>query len=234
MKKNKITKLGTISALGLLLLVGGVYATWTYANGQATSASGTNALSLSGKTESGEKGTLSYVTENKVHWELDEKTAGSHRATLKCENNLIITFAPSSTAEQDITDYGIAAKITFTHTYENYQFADQSEAVKWIEVGNATTVAAADTKLTNVTRTSDSEISFVIPANTSTSTIWTKKDDGSFEYELTESLMKTIFVLTLNDDGESVVYLPSTTEYNSFETNAISGKTFAVSIAENA
>lgn len=114
---KKISKLGLISVLCLVLVIGGVFATWSYGTNKATDATGTMGLSLTTVTET-ERGTL--VVTNVPTLDIDD-TNGDHVAELVITGDLVITFTADANSEDDILANGIDLQISFTVPYAQYE-----------------------------------------------------------------------------------------------------------------
>lgn len=114
---KKISKLGLISALCLVLVIGGVFATWSYGTNKAEDATSTMGLSLTTVTET-ERGTL-LVTD--VPTLSIDDTNGDHVAELVVTGNLVITFTANANSENDILANGIDLEISFTVPYAQYE-----------------------------------------------------------------------------------------------------------------
>lgn len=221
--KNKITKLGTITALGLLLLVGGVYASWDYANGKATSSTANNtSLHLANATTTGTKGTLS--SSGTVSFYFDDSDDDFYGELVIETNSFNVSYAPSSTVETNVKENGIDLEVTFTNEYSDYQFANVEEAVQFVTFGSNTGKCLHDTNL-EVTSNTGKEITFTIP-----STSLTKDSSGNFSYTLSNELFASIFKVATDSNDKSVVYLPTYADYEAFSTG-ISGK-FTITVSE--
>lgn len=217
--KNKITKLGTITALGLLLLVGGVYASWDYANGKATSSTANNtSLHLANATTTGTKGTLS--SSGTVSFYFDDSDDDFYGELVIETNSFNVSYAPSSTVETNVKENGIDLEVTFTNEYSDYQFANVEEAVQFVTFGTS----LSDNNLT-VTSSTAKSITFTIP-----STSLTKDSSGNFSYTLSNELFASIFKVATDSNGKSVVYLPTYADYEAF-SSGISGQ-FTITVSE--
>lgn len=113
---KKISKLGLISVLCLVLVIGGVFATWSYGTEKATDATGTMGLSLTDVTET-KRGTL--VVTSKPTLTIDD-TNGDYVAELVITGDLVITFTADEHSEDDIIANGIDLQISFTVPYGEY------------------------------------------------------------------------------------------------------------------
>lgn len=115
---KKISKLGLISVLCLVLVIGGVFATWSYGTKKATDATGTMGLSLTTVTETA-RGTL--VVTSKPTLTIDDIDEKDYVAALVITGDLVITFTPDAHSEDDIIANGIDLQISFTVPYAQYE-----------------------------------------------------------------------------------------------------------------
>lgn len=101
-------KLSTLVALATVVTIGGVYATWTFAEGQAPTASTTVNVAMTGATSSTEKGTLSVMVmgENGFTLAIDDSD-NNHIAEIMKSGVVTVTFTPSATASEDVKTNGI-------------------------------------------------------------------------------------------------------------------------------
>lgn len=104
-------KLGTIIALALVLTIGGVYATFSYAQGNATEATGNVGKQLAAATVDAEKGSIT-ITENTFTITVDDAgnltTGASYSGTLK------VKFVATNGADETVKNDGIKIKMTIT------------------------------------------------------------------------------------------------------------------------
>ncbi len=102
-------KLGTIIALALVLTIGGVYATFSYAQGNATEATGNVGKQLAAATVDAEKGSI-LIEENTFVITVDDvgnlTTGASYSGALK------VKFVATDGADQTVKDDGIKIKMT--------------------------------------------------------------------------------------------------------------------------
>lgn len=112
-------RLGAIIAIALVLTIGGVYATFNYANGGVVSSENeTISKELIGMTTTTPKGTIS-IKSNNFKITVDDfnnnlKTAG------RFENKTTINFTPAPLADADVRANGIKLKLTINVTGNEY------------------------------------------------------------------------------------------------------------------
>ena len=107
-------KIALVSALATLVTVGGVYATWTFAEGNTSSANTTTTITMTGYNATTEKGTLSVMASN--YKALIDDSDNNHLPELKTEaGSVVITFTPSASASEDIKANGIDVKFVISY-----------------------------------------------------------------------------------------------------------------------
>lgn len=112
-------RLGAIIAIALVLTIGGVYATFEYANGGVVSLENeTISKELAGKTIDTAKGTIS-IEDDKFKITVDDFNSNLH-TTGKLEGKTTINFNPAPLADADVRDNGIKLKLTITVTGNEY------------------------------------------------------------------------------------------------------------------
>ena len=131
---KKISKLGLISVLCLVLVIGGVFATWNYGANKAQDATGTMGLSLETATVT-ERGTL--VVTSVPTLKIDD-TNDDYVAELVITGDLVITFTADAHSEADILANGIALQISFSAPYAKYKDTITIIACDSIDVAQGT------------------------------------------------------------------------------------------------
>ena len=118
-------KLSLLVALALLITVGGVYATWNYAQGDATSKTGylDKVTLVADSVVDSAKGTFEIDTTN-LKITVDD-TNNDHVAELLIEGDIKITFTPSTGADKTVQDNGILMQYTLSTT-DNYNFGSRT------------------------------------------------------------------------------------------------------------
>ena len=116
-------KLSLLIALALILSIGGVYATWNYAQGDAVDV---NAY-LDGSTKITDavvnataKGTITVDTSN-FSLTIDDET-NDHVAELIKDGYIDITFTPSTGADADVAADGIALQYVLSCTGGSFEY----------------------------------------------------------------------------------------------------------------
>jgi hypothetical protein len=112
-------KIALVSALATLVTVGGVYATWSFAENTANSASTTVNVSMTGITAATEKGTLSVMVmgENGFSLAVDDAN-NDHKPDIKKTGLVTVTFEPAASASEEVKQNGI--DVQFTISYAPY------------------------------------------------------------------------------------------------------------------
>lgn len=112
-------RLGAIIAIALVLTIGGVYATFNYANGGVVSLENeTISKELIGMTIDTPKGTIS-IKSNNFKITVDDFNNNLH-TTGKLEGKTTINFTPAPLAAADVRANGIKLKLTITVTGNEY------------------------------------------------------------------------------------------------------------------
>lgn len=188
-------KLNALIALIVLVTIGGVYATWTYA-GTNDIIDGTKEIlvTLEDATTSGANGT--YSISSNVELIIDQESASSHKAVLIFNDNaeVTITFTPSINAPKEIKENGVASKYKFGTTTAMTYSVDQD--------GNydKTNGEAKDI--------------FLFANSTEKDFTWTKntKADGTFYFTYTFDLAALKTEISINEFN-----LDTKTEYDAFK-----------------
>ena len=112
-------KMAMAAALATLVTVGGVYATWTFSEGNVTNASTTVNVAMTGVNSSTEKGTLSVrvMGTNGYTLAVDDSN-NDHIAEIMATGVVTVTFKPSADASSDIKSNGIDVQCVIS--YEAY------------------------------------------------------------------------------------------------------------------
>lgn len=112
-------RLGAIIAIALVLTIGGVYATFNYANGGVVSLENeTISKELIGMTIDTPKGTIK-IKSNNFKITVDDFNNNLH-TTGKLEGKTTINFTPAPLAAADVRANGIKLKLTITVTGNEY------------------------------------------------------------------------------------------------------------------
>lgn len=109
-------KIALATALATIVTVGGVYATWTFAEGSTSAASTTVNVAMTGVNASTEKGTLSVMVMGGNGFTLAVDDAnGDHKPEIKKTGVVTVTFKPSSSASNNIQSSGIDVKCVISY-----------------------------------------------------------------------------------------------------------------------
>lgn len=113
-------RLGAIIAIALVLTIGGVYATFSYANGGVVSLENqTISKELIGMTIDTPKGKISIKEDSNFKITVDDFNSNLH-TTGKLEGTTTINFTPAPLAAADVRANGIKLKLTITVTGNEY------------------------------------------------------------------------------------------------------------------
>ncbi len=111
--KGKLAVLGFLCAA---ITVGGVYATWTFAEKETPAASTTVNVAMTGITGETEKGTLSVTVMGANGFTLSiDDSNNDHVAEVKKEGAVTVTFTPAASASQDVKDNGIDVQCVISY-----------------------------------------------------------------------------------------------------------------------
>ena len=212
-KMKNVSKLGFISLLCLVLVIGGVFATWNYAQGSVSSVSDTATIGLTGIGTDSEKATISIV-QNGVSVQIDDDN-NDYRGELVIAGTIDIVVTIKAGADQDAYENGITVKIDLTEDFGDYAFA-----------ADASGAAGASKDVILLTSTS-------LTITKGTANGWVRTDDGGtvkFTYTLTTAKLNEL--ITLAKTGDLVnVYLPTKANYDEFSAY-LSGKTVTLTASE--
>ncbi len=109
-------KVALLSFLATAVTVGGVYATWTFAENESTAASTTVNVAMTGVAGATEKGTLNVMvmSENGFTLAVDDAN-NDHIAEIKKTGVVTVTFTPSASASQEIKTNGIDVQCVISY-----------------------------------------------------------------------------------------------------------------------
>lgn len=112
-------KLAVLGLLSTVVTVGGVYATWSFAEKDAASANTTVNVAMTGVNSSTEKGTLSVrvMGTNGYTLAVDDSN-NDHIAEIMATGMVTVTFKPSADASSDVKSNGIDVQCVIS--YEAY------------------------------------------------------------------------------------------------------------------
>lgn len=111
-----VKKLSLLIALVLCVTIGGVYATWNYAQGEVIEVQSFLLPQMETVVTSGEKGTISIDT-SALTMKIDDIADGTaHNAALIVDGKITVTFTPSAGADETVTTSGVKMQATITCT----------------------------------------------------------------------------------------------------------------------
>ena len=109
-------KMALIATLCTAVTIGGVYATWTFAQNNAASANTTVNVAMTGVNASTEKGTLSVMVMGANGFTLAvDDSNNDHYADIKKEGVVTITFTPAASASDDVKNNGIDVQCVISY-----------------------------------------------------------------------------------------------------------------------
>ena len=202
-------KISILLAAGSVLVVGGVYAGWSYSQGAVAAANDDIAAVMTAETVGSSKGTLAVNT-SATKFEIDDIAGDeAYLPVLVIKNAPIVTFTPSVGADTAVINNGITLEwnITIHEDHADWKY---------------------DSKFTNGTPDKDifklSGTTYEIPAANVT-----KEADGSFSYVIpTEDILDAV-ELTLETEK---VLLDTKAKYDSFKDDLMSGAHFVLHVQE--
>lgn len=213
-KMKNVSKLGFISLLCLVLVIGGVFATWNYAQGSVSSVSDTATIGLTGIGADSAKATISIV-KNDVSVQIDDNN-NDYRGELVIAGTIDIVVTIKDGADQDAYNNGITVKIDLTEDFGDYAFAADASGA----AGAAKDVIALTS--TSLTLTKGVENGWIRGTNSS--------GKVTFTYTLTSERLNEL--ITLAKTGDVVnVYLPTKANYDAF-SEYLGGKTVTLTASE--
>lgn len=131
-------RLSILILAAMLLTVGGVYATWNYAQGNAALVTSYQQPMMTDKVVDTAKGTIS-VNKDAVKIYIDDAD-NNHVAEATFEGELVVTFTPAKGADETVIQSGIEIQYSVTTTpdwaYEGTQIftATNTDPVKITEM----------------------------------------------------------------------------------------------------
>ena len=195
----------------LCLTIGGVYATWTFADDSAVDRKAqTVTVTLAGKAETSEVlGSLAVTLSQGFEMTIDQKAVGDHTAVLNISDasSIQLKFTPNDNAEIDIRNNGIKAHFYFAVS-SSLQYNDAnsgSEGLQPVFVVDTNTKYIIDRTDT----TSTAEANEVIFGK------WVKEGD-SFVCTIDAAMLRSY--ITLNN-----FVIDNSTEYAAFNEVLRSG-----------
>lgn len=112
-------KIAIAATLATIVTVGGVYATWSFAEKEVQNASTTVNVAMTGTTAETEKGTLSVTVMGEGGFTLAVDDIGNdHLPDIKKTGVVTVTFTPAGNASEDVKTNGI--DVSFVISYAPY------------------------------------------------------------------------------------------------------------------
>ena len=116
-------KLSLLVAFALIITIGGVYAAWSYAQGDVETAQGFVLPKMETVTTTGSKGQISVDTSGltmKVD-DTDDGNAHNTKLVMNDGGKIVITFTPAEGADSTVVTSGIKMQAVITCT-ENWEY----------------------------------------------------------------------------------------------------------------
>ena len=202
-------KITALIMMAIMITIGGVYAAWIYATGTtATFEEKGVGITLIGAQANNEMtvGTFSMSQAVNVDIDDDESDATLHKAVLKVDGGMTITFTPNDLAgDTNIENYGIKMSLTLKITEKTYKDKVIFGAAKAVYYSPVIT-GDETTKTADVSK---NEIG-----------TYSKTVDGAFTWTLTEDEILSMLVF---NEGEDLI-LDSIAAHNAF-ADALAGGT---------
>lgn len=203
-------KISILLAAASVLVVGGVYAGWSYSQGAVSSVSDDIAAVMTAESVGSSKGTLTINT-SATKFEIDDVDDGvDYLPVLVLQNEPVITFTPSVGADASVLANGITLEWNIT-----------------IHVGHGDW--KYDSTFTNSTPDKDifalSGLTYTIPDANKT------KVGDAFTYTIPKTDILDAVKLTLETEG---VKLDTKAKYDSFKDDLMSGAHFVLQVQEKA
>lgn len=202
-------KISIILAAASVLVVGGVYAGWSYSQGAVSSVNDDIGAIMTAESVGSSKGTLSVET-GSTKFEIDDITGDeAYLPVLVVKNAPTVTFTPSVGADKTVIDNGVSLQ---------WSISIDGGADGW----------KYDSTFNNQTPDKDiftvSSSKYDIPDSAKV-----KNADGSFTYTISTDSLLTAVKLTLQEEN---VLLDTKAKYDSFKNNLMSGDYFVLLVEE--
>ena len=197
-------KLAFLALLSTIVTVGGVYATWTFAEGNTNTADVTAKIGMTGVSDTTEKGTIAVkINQNGgVSLSIDDAN-NDHKPEIKKEGVMLVEFKPSASASEEIKTKGIDVQCTISFistssdvtTLEGWTYGEENTQIFSIS-HTTTTPLHLDNDLLGQTSEDPNAITFSYNQETDTFT-WTVPA-SQLGIDLTEE-MKDVLIDTRSD-----------------------------------
>lgn len=117
-------KLSALIVMILCVIIGGVYATWTYTQNTDVADETVNmSLNLGDVAYSGSYGTYKVDTTN-LTMTIEPKANTTHTTALYIDGYITITFTPNSVAPQEVKESGVESTFQFTLSNTSWTYDD--------------------------------------------------------------------------------------------------------------
>ncbi len=117
-------RLSLLIAMILCVIIGGVYATWTYTQNTDVADETINmTMNLTDVAYSGSYGTYKIDTSS-LTMKIDPMEGTTHTTALYIDGQIVITFTPNSVAPQEVKDHGVDSTFKFGLTNTNWVYDD--------------------------------------------------------------------------------------------------------------
>ena len=185
----------------LCLTIGGVYATWTFAEDNSIDRKGqTVTITLAGKTETSEVlGSLAIELSDDFSITIDQTAEGNHTAKLVIVGEITLRFTANTNASETIRKNGIEAQYYFAAT--DIKFNDDSDDID------------TPVSIYNIDTTPD----LIKPANDAgTGAKWEEESARVFKYTISNAELQNLIKI-------NTFVIDTSTEYVSFNEVLRSG-----------
>lgn len=119
----KLKSFNLILLLALLVTIGGVYASWSYSQGESSSAEVQKKVEMGTVVVSSPKGTIDVpVASEQLTFTIEND--GSYNTKLVITGSMVITFTPADTADKDVQNNGIVFQIKVVENFGSYNEID--------------------------------------------------------------------------------------------------------------
>lgn len=119
----RLKRFNLIMLLALLVTIGGVYASWSYSQGEIATVDIEKKVEMGNVVTSSPKGKIT-AQDNLV---LTIENKGGFKTELKISGNMVLTFTPSAGADDTASD-GIVFQISIVQDFGNYSDDNNIEA----------------------------------------------------------------------------------------------------------
>ena len=196
-------RMNLLMSMATVLVVGGVYATWSYSQGSVAAATDEYAVVMTAETISGEKGSFD-VSSSSITFEIENK--GDYKPELRATGDVVVYFTPSLGADSTVISEGIDIKWSLgicTEGATNWMYDSDFNGVEDTMIFN---VASAETSIAKTSAVKEGgRFKFTIPSSELLDKITLNVSetfvlDTKAKYEsFSQSLRDYHFVLTISE-----------------------------------